>query len=288
VGVISLNNDGTFGQITTIATGKNPTGIATIPRFGYAVVSNNADGTASILDLSKGTQAVANVTVGTQPSGVAIEQETALAVIANTGSNTATVIDLTPLQATPVGTLAPQTVATDQQPIAVAIDPDRGSNATGLAVVTTLNISSSPASAALDPVDISLGTPAKVSSQVLTVGTIPTGIIFDPLSNPTRFYATESDSNAFVAFNPDTSATSTIQVGINPYAVAFNPATSSILTVNSTSNTVSIIDSLAFQTQATLGVGGVSLFSAAIEPLSNLAVIADQSNNRVLLFPMPH
>jgi DNA-binding beta-propeller fold protein YncE len=79
-----------------------------------------------------------------------------------------------------------------------------------------------------------------------------------------------------------------VQVGINPYGVAYNPQTSSILTVNSASNTISIIDSLTFQSKATLGIGGLSLFSAAIEPLSNLAVIADQANNRVLLFPMPH
>ncbi len=289
VGVISLNNDGTFGSLTTIATGATPTGVATIPRFGYAVVSNNTAGTASILNLSTGTQAVADVTVGTNPSGVAIEQETGLAVVANTGSNTATVIDLTPLQASPVGTLAPLTVATDQEPIAVAIDPDLGTNATGLAVVTSLNISSSPASGALDPVDISLAVPAKESSSVLSVGTIPSGIIFDPLgSSEPLFYVTESDSNEFISYNPDTGATSTIQVGINPYSVAYNPQTSSILTVNSASNTVSVIDSLTFQTKATLGIGGASLFSAAIEPFSNLAVIADQTNNRVLLFPMPH
>jgi DNA-binding beta-propeller fold protein YncE len=58
--------------------------------------------------------------------------------------------------------------------------------------------------------------------------------------------------------------------------------------VNADSNTISIIDSQTFQTKATLGIGSASLFSAAIEPFSNLAVIADQSNNRVLLFPVPH
>lgn len=290
--LMSLNFDATFGTFSTIATGKGPTGVATIPRFGYAVVSNNTDGTASILDLTTGARAAGattDVTVGTNPNGVAIEQETGLAVIANTGSNTATVIDMTPLQASPVGTLAPQTVATDQQPIAVAIDPDRGANATGLAVVTTLNISSTPATGALDAVDLSTTVPAKNATAVTTVGSIPTGIIFDPASSPARlFYATESDFNSFITYNPDTGSTTTVPVGINPFAVAYNFQTSSILTVNSTSNTISVIDSLSFQTQATLGIGGVSLFCAAIEPLSNLAVIADQANNRVLLFPMPH
>ena len=292
VAVINLNAGSQFATFSTIATGKGPTGVATIPRFGYAVVSNNTDGTASILDLTTGMHAAGattDVVVGTSPAGVAIEQETGLAIIANTGSNTATVIDMTPLQANPVGTLAPLTVATDQEPIAVAIDPDRGANATGEAVVTSLSISSTPASGALDVVDLSTTVPAKNATATTSVGSIPTGIIFDPASFPARlFYATESDSNAFITYDPDTGATTTVQVGINPFAVAYNFQTSSILTVNSTSNTSSIIDSLSFQTQNTLGIGGASLFSAAIEPLSNLAVIADQANNRVLLFPMPH
>jgi hypothetical protein len=37
----------------------------------------------------------------------------------------------------------------------------------------------------------------------------------------------------------------------------------------------------------TLGIGGTSRFSTAIHTLTNLAVIADQANNRVLLFPVP-
>lgn len=288
--MISLNPDATFGAFTTIPTGGTPIGIAAIPRFGYAVVTNNADGTASVLDLTKGTKAVAtDVVVGTSPNGVAIEQETGLAVVANTGSNTATVIDLTPLQAATPGTLAPLTAATGSEPIAVAIDPDRGINATGLAVVTCLNIATNPSSGQLDSVDISITAPAVNQVNVGTVGSVPTGIVFDPAASPsTLFYASESDSNAFVAFNPDTLATVTIQVGINPASIAYNFQTSSILTVNSTSNTVSIVDSQTFQNKATLGIGGVSLFSAAIEPFSNVAVIADQQNNRVLLFPLPH
>jgi len=45
-------------------------------------------------------------------------------------------IDLTPLLATPVGTVLTTTVAVNQNPIAVAIDADRGTSSRGLAVVT--------------------------------------------------------------------------------------------------------------------------------------------------------
>lgn len=288
--LISLNPDTTFATFSTIPTGKTPTGVATIPRFGFAVVANNSDGTASVLDLTKGTKAVAtDVSVGTSPTGVAIEQETGLAIVTNTGSNTATVIDLTPLQLATPGTLAPLTTSTGSEPIAVAIDPDRGANGTGLAVVTSVNIASSPASGQLDSVDLSVAAPSFNAVNIGTVGTTPTGIVFDPASLPNRlFYAAESDNNAFVAFNPDTLGASTVQVGINPASIAYNFQTSTILTVNSTSNTVSVVDSQTFQTKATLGIGGVSLFATAIEPLSNLALIVDQQNNRVLLFPLPH
>src|SRR5205807_7809114 len=131
------------------------------------------------------------VTVGTGPSGVAIDQETNLAVVANTSSNTVSTIDLTPLTANPIGTLTPSSVAVDQNPIAVAIDPDRGTNGRGLAVVTCLQISgaSSP-SGALDGVDIGSTTPirsASASTSFLT--STPTGIVFDPSVSPALFYA---------------------------------------------------------------------------------------------------
>ena len=234
------------------------------------------------------------VTVGTAPSGVAIDQETNLAVVANTGSNTVTTIDLTPLTANPIGTLTPSSVAVDQNPIAVAIDPDRGTNGRGLAVVTCLRVNgaSSP-SGALDGVDIGSTTPvrsASASTSFLT--STPTGIVFDPsvvtgTTSPGLFYAVSTQGNVFTAFNPDSTQTQTIKVGINPNAIAFNFQTGTILTVNSLSNTISIVDSQTFATKATLGIGATSKFAAAIQTFTNLAVIADQANNRVLLFPLP-
>jgi hypothetical protein len=58
--------------------------------------------------------------------------------------------------------------------------------------------------------------------------------------------------------------------------------------VNALSNTISIVDSQTFKTKTTLGIGASSKYSAAIQTFTNLAVIADQANNRVLLFPLPN
>jgi DNA-binding beta-propeller fold protein YncE len=306
VSVFSLNPASIFNQtVKTIATGATPTGVAVLPRLAYtgqaagtsgvAVVTNNGSNSVSILDLvnavpvADASGKALTVNVGAAPSGVAIDQETNLVVVANTSSNTVSTIDLTPLTANPVGTLTPGTVAVDQNPIAVAIDPDRGTNGRGLAVVTCLQISgaSSP-SGALDGVDIGSTTPirsASASTSFLT--STPTGIVFDPSVSPALFYAVSTQGNVITAFNPDTTQTQTIKVGINPNAIAYNFQTSTILTVNSLSNTISIVDSQTFATKATLGIGATSKFAAAIQTFTNLAVIADQANNRVILFPLP-
>jgi DNA-binding beta-propeller fold protein YncE len=217
---------------------------------------------------------------------VAIDQETGIAVVANTGSNTVTAVNLMPLLASPVGAVSTSSVAVDQSPIAVAIDPDRGTDNRGLAVVTALLLggASSPFGI-LDMVDIGAAVPVKGTSVTTPVQATPTGVVFDPAT--TNFYATSSLGNLITAFNPDSGNSQSIRVGINPTSLAYNFRTSTILTVNALSNTISIIDSQTFRTRATLGIGGSSQFAAAIHPVTNLAVIADQSNNRVLLLPLP-
>jgi DNA-binding beta-propeller fold protein YncE len=303
VSVISINPANNFGTILkAIPTGGTPTGVAVIPGLaitgqpagssGVAVVTNSSANTVSILDLASLTQVagVTDIAVGTSPSGVAIDQETNLVVIANSGSNTVSTIDLTPLTATPIGTLAPVTVAVDQNPIAVAIDPDRGTNGRGLAVVTSLVLTGAAAPvAALDSVDIGGTTPVKLNVASACGGGCgtPTGIVFDPAVSPALFYVVSTQGNQITAFNPDTNGTSSISVGINPTSIAYNFQTSSILSVNALSNSTSIVDSQTFRTKETVGIGGASRFSVAIQTFTNLAVIADQANNRVLLFPIP-
>src|SRR6266446_4835994 len=302
VSAISLDPANNFGTVLkAIQTGGTPTDVAVLPRLtitgqaaggsGVAVVTNNSANTVTILDLASlaPVTGVTDIAVGTAPSGVAINQETNLAVIANSGSNTVSTIDLTPLTASPIGTLAPATVAVNQSPIAVAIDPDRGTNGRGLAVVTTLQLNGASAPfGALDAVDIGGTVPVKsTSASISGLLSTPTGIVFDPAVSPALFYATSTQGNQITAFNPTTGGVSSIKVGINPMAIAYNFQSSTILTVNALSNSISIVDSQTFRTKATLGIGGNSRFSTAIHTLTNLAVIADQANNRVLLFPVP-
>jgi len=294
----------TFGTVkSTTPVGASPQGIAISQILGLAIVANNGDGTASIIDLTQNppTAKISAVSTGTNPTGVAIDDELGAAVVANNGSNTVSEINIgslfPPSGTAPPTTLSPTSIGGIQQPIAVAIDPDRGTNNQGLAVVTALQISTGSApTGGLAVVDIGLATPTL--STTVSSGTVtatPTGIVFDPTvatgtQNPGEFYANSSGANVITTFNPDNSSSSNVSVGINPTSLAINPETGAILTANSASNTISIVDSVStpFKTQHTLGLPGSPTFGVAIDPFTNLGIIVDQAHARVFLFPMPN
>jgi DNA-binding beta-propeller fold protein YncE len=299
ISVIDINpGSATFGAVKkTIAVGTTPLGVAVSQHLGIAVIANNGSNSVSVVNLLTGAEAVPDITnsqgVGSNPTGVAINDGTGAAIVTNTGSNTVTEIDLSPLfGATPPASLSGIAVAVDQSPLAVAIDPDRGTNNMGLAVVTALQlVSGAQPQGALDSVDIGASTPIK--SITATVGSItaaPTGVVFDPTVSPALFYANSSGGNVIASFNPDTSAAPTTSVGINPTSLALNLQTGAILTSNSLSNTISIVDSISnpFRTRQTLGLPGSPQFGVAIDQFTNLAVIVDQANNRVFVIQMPN
>jgi DNA-binding beta-propeller fold protein YncE len=297
----------TFGQIIgkPFGVGSSPQGIAISQPLGLAVVANNGSNTASIVDLTPLPQnplkqKVPDVTVGTSPSGVAINDATGAAIVTNTGSNSVSLINLDllfPATGTPPTTLTSTTVAGIQNPLAVAIDPDRGTNNQGIAVVSASQlVNGSAPQGALDVVEIGFATP--ILSNTISSGFVsstPTGIVFDPTvgtgtANPGVFYANSSGTNSIIAFNPDGGSPGSANVGVNPTSLAINPQTGAILTSNSASNTISIVDTLSspFKTRQTLGLPGSPTFGVAIDQFTNLAVIVDQANRRVLLFPMPN
>lgn len=297
----------TFGQQigSPISVGTTPQGIAISEKLGLAVVANHGTNTVSVLDLTQNppVQKVPDVTTGTNPTGVAVDDAIGAAVVANTGSNTVSVINLgslfPPAGTTPPTTLTPTSIGGIQLPIAVAIDPDRGANNQGIAVVTAVSLSSPLGpTGSLDVIEIGFATPVLSTTNASGItSSTPTGIVFDPTvvtgtANPGTFYANSSGTNTITQFNPDTNtgAGSSVSVGVNPTSLAINPQTGAILTSNSASNTISIVDTLSnpLKTHDTLGIPGSATFGVAIDQFTNLAVIVDQANNRVLLFPMPH
>jgi DNA-binding beta-propeller fold protein YncE len=310
--------------LKTVSVGTNPIGVDVIPRLGYAVVANNGDDTASVISYggspfnatelafpayaaaacSSSGKTSSNVCVGISPTGVAIDQDRAIALVTNTGGNSVTAIDLTELQLTSTfgsqctvinnsqttGSLpcvVTQLVATSGPPTAIAIDPNRA-----VAVVTNIqNSGTVGSSGGLDV--LALGSWPPTKSTTASIGQLtanPTGIVYDPAPNPALFYATSTQQNAIYTFNPDSGNTSQITVGINPYSIAYNYQTGTIVSVNSTSNTTSVIDAAnapTFATRQTLGISSLSQFAVAIDQFTNTAVMVDQNNDRVLLLPIP-
>jgi len=292
-------NPGKFGTIlSSVGVGATPQGIAVSQPFGLAIVANNTAGTASVVDLTKGTLAAPDVSTGKNPSGVAINDATGAAIVANTGSNTITEINLGVLfGSTPATTLTPVSIGGFQQPTAVTIDPDRGTNNQGVAVVTALQLINGQApQGALQVVDIGLATPTlSTTSSTGNVTAPSTGIVFDPTvftgtANNGVFYASSSGGNVITSFNPDNGQSSTVNVGINPTALALNPETGAILTTNLAGKTTSLVDTTSspLKTVKTIGLPGSGQFGVAIDQFTNLAVIVDQANNRLFIFPMPN
>ena len=288
-----------FGKIlNTIAVGDGPQGVAVSQPFGLAVVANSTAGTASIVNLVTGQLAVPDVATGTSPAGVVINDATGAAIVANTGSNTISEINLGLLFGTaPATTLTPVSIGGFQQPTAVAVDPDRGTNNQGIVVVTSLElVSGEPTQGALQVVDIGLATP--ILSTTSTAGTViapSTGIVFDPTvstgtANNGDFYASSSGGNVISSFNPDNTQISSVNVGINPTALALNPETGAVLTTNLAGKTTSLVDTTSspLKTVKTIGLPGSGQFGVAIDQFTNLAVIVDQANNRLLIFAMPN
>jgi DNA-binding beta-propeller fold protein YncE len=296
---IDINpSSATFGTVLrSLPIGATPQGVAVSSHLGMAVVANNAAGTASIVNLLTNAEAVPDVTVGTSPTGVAVNEATGVALVANFGSNTVSQINLGLLfGSSPPTSLTATPITGIQAPIAVAIDPDRGTNNQGLAVVTGIPLISSSPSGTLYPVDIGLASPSLSTTVSFgNVSSTPTGIVFNPAvstgtPNPGLFYVNSSGSNQISAFNPDTGIASPTSVGINPTALAVNPQSGAILTSNFAGKSASIVDTVSnpIKTVQTLGLPGSAQFGVAIDQFTNLAVIVDQANNRVLLFPMPN
>jgi DNA-binding beta-propeller fold protein YncE len=304
-----------YGSIlNTVTVGPNPIGIATISRLGFTVVANSSDtptGTASIINTSNPesmsvlsftttsgstTTTTNKVPVGISPLGVAMDDDHAYALIANNGSNTVTSIDLTVLLSGAVTDTSPTptTIAVSGAPTAIAVDPNRG-----IAVVTLLqNSGTTAAIAGLDVINLTTQPPARsTSASVSSLTASLTGLVFDQAqatststtstTSAALFYGTSTQQNAIYAFNPDSGSTQTIRVGINPFGIGYNYNTGAIVTVNSTSNTTSVIDSQSFKTRETQSISSFSQFPIAIDRLNSIALIADQNNNRIVFLPVP-
>jgi hypothetical protein len=284
--------DMTNGTGSTVTVGSNPIGVAVIPRLQVAVVANNGgSGTASIVNYLSHT-VTQTVSTGSGAIGVAADEATGEAAIANSVANTVTVIN-----AVTGGT---STISTGQRPVAVGFN--------------YVNHQVAVAASSSNSVGISGGTGGNVI-QAFTVNA-PTSVIYDPVTtdcgsnfngattNTTGcFIVNSSTGNSAQILDPVNSFQTAFRVGINPTALAYNYRTSTLVSTNTASHTITVADLLGKKIRAvltlppaapgnslalSLSIAGALQYALDIHPFTNVAVIADTANGRVLFLPLPH
>ena len=261
--------------------GSNPIGVATFPRLHIAVVANaDGAGSASVVDELAQT-VIHTVTTASGSIGVGADQATGEAAVANSGANTVSIVN--------VATGGSSSLSTGQSPVSAAINDQNHEVAIADAGGDTLSIGFG-------------GATSRATSFPVQV---PTSVIYDPVPadcGPTNtlgcFLVASSTTNSVNIIDPLTSSQTGFRVGINPTAIAYNYLTSTLVSTNTLSRTISVADFLGKRIRAILTLAadansrrlvatGLPQFAVDIHPYTNLAVIADTANGRVLFVPIP-
>ncbi len=297
VSLVDLTTGTTLPQ-SPLSVGQGPIGVTVLPRLGLAVVTNNTSSDVTVVDENGviSPQTVQLCVGCTGPTGVGINQDTGSAIVAASGpdvncSTVTTGCDVSFVNVASTGSSAGTSIAVNQNPVSVAVDP----NGDGFAAVGTASQAGS-----IDIIDLLM---SRVSCRISGVQ-VPSGVVFDPVNHV--FVAANSLQNNIVIVDPVTCIPTTVQVGINPTSLDYDFQTSTLVTVNSASNTMSFLDyscppaagapvtCTAPQTRAIFGLPSSAQFSqnqqfsVAIDAKLNLAVVVDTNNSRVLLIPLPH
>lgn len=289
VALINMNT----GTGNTVVVGANPIGVAVLPRLHLAVVANNGGaGTASIVDelQQSVTQTVAT---GSGPIGAAADESTGEVAIANSVANTVTVVNAV--------TGGASSISTGQRPIAVAFN--------------YVNHQVAVANSSSNSLGISAGSAGSQAEQFSVIG--PTSVVYDPVptdcgdnnngttTNTTGcFIVASSQGNSVNIIDPITAVQETFRMGVNPTAVAYNFRTSTLVSTNTASHTVTVADLLGLKVRSvvslppttaansnlalSLAFQGSLQYALDIHPFTNVAVIADTANGRVLFVPLPY
>jgi YVTN family beta-propeller protein len=274
----NVSNATDLAVVQPVVVGNSPSSVAVDTDTDVAVVTNSADGTVSLIDLTTGTTLPQSpLSVGTGPVGVTVLPRLALLVVANNGSSDVTVLDengINPPQRVDLcgGCTGPTGVAVNQdtaEGVVAASGPDvscattsSGCEASFLSVATTgsaagnsVLVNQNPVSAAIDPNGdgfAAVGTASQAGSlDVIDLLTstvtcrqngiqVPSGVVFDPVNQV--FVVANSLQNNLVIVDPVTCIPTTVRVGINPTSLDYDFQTSTLVTVNSASNTMSFLD----------------------------------------------
>lgn len=314
VSILNLLTGAPILSGSTVPVGSNPEGVSVVARLGLAVVANNGSNDVTVVDEAGNNGTFAPPTtiplcgVCFKPAGVGTNSDTGTAGIADTNPSTGnpTQGDVSFISLPISGTqgTGAATVPVDQFPNALAMAPVR--KIPGIpGVITTTNFAAVATASTASAVDL-LNTDSNSFVTRISGFQLPTGVVFDPVNQD--FLVTDSTNNSVDVIDPNTFISTPFRVGIDPTSLDYNYQTSTLATNNAGSNTVSIVSyvcppvlnappsCLGPQVRDVLGIGGlvqsalvaVGPNSIAIDTKMNLGVLVDQSNNRVLLVPLPH
>ncbi len=289
-----------------------PEGVAVLPRVGVAVVANNGSNNATVVDLT-GIKVPVTVAVcqkhmhesdwsGHEPGlrhcrgdQHKFERER------KPGYERNRKLYFQPEQQ---HTWSGEPVRGPRTPVAAAVDPAISAAVnpalnpgTGIAAVATASSQST-----VDLLNMQSDSfVGRASGGALNN---PSGVVFDPLNQV--FLVANSLLNNVVFIDPNTFIETSARVGINPTSIDYNFQASTLVTVNSSSNILSVLDYVcppnvlvpscaAPQVRDVLGLGGecrsssfvLEMNAIAIDPKMNWGALVDPDNNRVLLVPLP-
>jgi YVTN family beta-propeller protein len=312
VSSVNLAVEPAGGGVTTntLTVGSQPSAVAINTATNVAIVANRGGNSISIIDL--GTNAVTSLAVGSTPTGVAADNVRNIAAVVNSGSGTLSVVNLAgpsllvtlplPSATTPFSVgLNPLTgralVASAASNTATVVDL---STPASPAVVGTVNISTGPAPGiAIEPrLNWAIVTPG--GSGILSIvdlgrpasgtdaGRAPFVVATLGVATSTRGIALNTETEEAVLSDPSSTLVSQFSVldqnvtgftlDSGEVAVAVNPLTDIGVLVNNATNIATVVD-LRTRLTLTTAVVGTAPQAVALDPASNVAVVANTGSS---------
>ncbi len=247
--------------INSIPTGNGPWAIAVDPVLHQAYVTNETDGTVTIINGT--SQTTATATVGANPEAIAVNPETHQVFVANRSlsSTDGTVSVINGNTNEPVAN-TPLTVGS--QPISVAIN-----TSTNMIYVACVN---SPGAEVAEIAGASVGTNGYVPTVLASSGGSPVSIAVNPITDQVYVQNVET-SVAIYNFENSANPTPSIVTGVGSEAnyIAVDVVTNIAYVANGTDG-VSFVNGNSL-TATTLTVPG-TLQAVAVNPVTHRAYVA--------------
>jgi YVTN family beta-propeller protein len=243
-----------------IPVGGNPDSIAISPDGRIAYVSNELDGTVSVIETATDRVVGAPIPAGNNPGTVALTPSGGTLYVTDELSNRVTVIDTATRAAT-------DSIKVGSFPTGIAVAPDglsalvSNAGANTVSVINTLTNTVAPAP--------------------IVVGEEPLGIAFTPDGRKAFVADGNGKSVTVIDARTDTVEGAAIKVGKEPGAIAVTTDGSRAYVANDESNSVSVIDTATNQVVGTAIKVGAGPTGIAITPDGRTAYVAQSGEGGV-------